>query len=324
MIFLGAFLILAGLFLSAFYTALELAVISVNRVRLLHFIKKRRKGAVLLQTITANRELYMTISLIGINISNNLVVIVATVLARSLPFMENDLAKVAVFFTGGTLFFFWAELLPKALVRTSPTRFLIYTGRLITWSKVLFSPFIVLVKILFRILPEQKMVQNQLNRKELQSLFSTYEGRRLLSDAERDMAFKLFSFNSIPLQKVMTPKKQVVAVPPGADIGAVKKQAYRSGFTRIPVLDASGRSYAGIVNVFDVLYREDDTEPVENVMRAIPSVRLDEHAYRVLPKFQSAAHRMAFVLDKAGGCVGIVTVEDLIEEIMGEIYDEFD
>lgn len=318
----GIFLV--GMIMSIFYTGLEIAVLTVNRLRLQHLVRQKVSGAASVVKIAGQQETYLTASLMGINIANNMVAMSAAYVADQWSFMSHQGTRLLVFFAGSLLFLFWAELLPKAVVRSCPTMFLLAMARPIVWSRMLFSPLLALLNWCLKRWAAPEGEQGTMSRQDLHALITSHEGRQVLSASESDMADKLFLFQHVTIQQVMVPLKQVTSVGADSPVADCLKLARATGYTRIPVRQERGGAFTGMVNVFDLIYKDSPGDSLAPYLRKVSVVNANDWAYKVLAQCQDAQERLVFVRDGAGRHVGLVTVEDLIEEILGEIYDEFD
>jgi len=324
MIALSVFLLGIGFVLSIFFTASEIAIVAVNRTRLRHLLRIGARGARRASRIAEQPESYLSSSLIGLNLSTSLVTIVATFMVRRLDWPHHPALRFTVFLLASLLYLFFAEILPKAVVRLRPTLFLIRLRLPILWSRILFAPAVSLVELVSRKFIRDRLPSGRLSRNELEALLRSAEARSALPQPEGEMANRLFAFHRVRIREVMTPRRLVVCVSESASTEEFLKLARDSGYTRLPTYRQWAGRFTGLVNVFDLLWGEKRPDTIASLVREVPTVGADDLAWEILARFQNTPHRMAFVQDASGRHIGIVTVEDLIEEILGEIRDEFD
>jgi len=141
---------------------------------------------------------------------------------------------------------------------------------------------------------------------------------------EKKMINRIFEFKSNSVESAMRPLVRVVAVPSGAKLSDAKARVAETGFSRLPVYHDRIYNIVGIVSAFDILRQPDQSEKVDNVMQPPLYTPLTKKNADLMKEMQSKGTHIAVVVDEYGAAVGIVTMEDLLEEIVGEIEDEYD
>jgi putative hemolysin len=162
---------------------------------------------------------------------------------------------------------------------------------------------------------------------ELRLLVESVEDQRKLDEDEREMIHGIFGMSARPVREVMVPRIDVVAMPRTASLGEVLDRIVSTGYSRIPLADESVDDVVGLVYAKDVLRAlragalDDPAEPIARTPYFVPDTKkVDE----LLQDLQQKRTHLAIVVDEYGGTAGIVTIEDLLEEIVGEIRDEYD
>ena len=164
---------------------------------------------------------------------------------------------------------------------------------------------------------------------ELRALVDLAESESLIEDDERRMVHSVFELGETLVREVMVPRTELVSIERYKTIRQAMTLALRSGFSRIPVTGESDDDVVGIVYLKDLarrvhINRESETDPVSTVMRPAAFVPDTKNAGDLLREMQQQRNHVAVVVDEYGGTAGIVTIEDILEEIVGEITDEYD
>jgi CBS domain containing-hemolysin-like protein len=164
---------------------------------------------------------------------------------------------------------------------------------------------------------------------ELRAMVDLAESESLIEDEERRMVHSIFELGDTLVREVMVPRTELVSIERYKTIRQAMTLALRSGFSRIPVTGESDDDIVGIVYLKDLarrvhINRESESDPVSSVMRPAAFVPDTKNAGDLLREMQQQRNHVAVVIDEYGGTAGIVTIEDILEEIVGEITDEYD
>lgn len=314
-LFAGLLLIL----LSGFYAGSETALYRANWVRLSHRAKNRAPGARDALAALETLEPSLIATLLGTNLSG----VFATLLVEryfvtQLGARSTPLAVALVVLL--TLIF--GEYLPKALARALPTRWLCTGGFLLNLSRYLFAPAILFIT---RLLPGGKT--GGLTREHLVELLAQRHSRSPSRTAPASLAARLFRFSKIRVAEAAIPIKRVKSLPGEAPAADFIRLIAEFGYSRIPVYQKTPENITGVVLAKDLLdyllkdraLKEKSPVPVRPVLRIPESTR----ALELLRRMQRAgALHLAVTVDSTGRATGIVTLEDLIEELIGEIRSE--
>jgi CBS domain containing-hemolysin-like protein len=320
--------IVAGvcLLMEMFFAATEISVISCDRIALKKSAEEGHRAARLLEAFLANKQRFLATTLVGTQLS----VVVSTVvmtyaLHRSYPvhaelYLLAGLTPVLVVF---------GEIVPKTLGQQHANwmaRRLVYP--LWAASKA-FAPLVFSLTTfstwLMRVLrlPERKIV----TREELELLLSgpaAQERPGGITEGERKMISRIFDFTATTVHDVMVPLSDVVALPETADVSACAKEIEDKQYTRLPIYKERIDRVVGTVHAFDVLKAGDPSVKLGTIARAPIFVPKSQPAVDLLVELQRSRQGMAVVVDEYGGAVGIATIEDILEEVVGEIEDEHD
>jgi putative hemolysin len=324
---------LAGcLVVQAFFAASEIALVSADDLKVRAGSEGGHARSRVLGELLTNRDRLLALTLTG----TNLATVVAAVVLTSYLHRNNKphLVYLAPFIlTPITLVL--GESIPKLLTLMKPHAFALFAARPLRFLATVLAPLLYAETLLSRLLRRLAGVPADaesvfLSREDLARLM-----RRRPSDAgapshddilpaEQLMISRIFRFSQAEARKAMVPLVGVDAVPEETSLAAAIETVRREGFSRIPVFRRRITDIVGVVHVFDLLQAPDLSRPVSDIMRPVSyfpeSMPLDE----ALVAMQRTGENLAVVVDEYGGSAGILTLEDLIEEIVGDIEDEHD
>ena len=318
---------LVSLGLSAFFSGCETGFMSVSRARL------RARGSAAtprgrrLEGLLARIEDPILTCLIGTNLFNVLgsAVVTAALAARFGP-QGEWLALLVV----STTVILWGEIVPKVLYREFPERLTLVSVPGIRVAMAIAAPLRAVLRgyvALWRRLLPAAAGGETLDRRSLASLLMT---NIVPADDDRRFAETLDRFVELagqPLSELAQPVDRLQTVPPDATVGDCLRVAAGSGFSRLPVTSEDGRVVQGYVLVRDLLFlpREDhDLAVPRRLRRSILLVDGRMDAYELFEEMRSQARQLAVITDADGNPRGLITLEDLIETVVGSIADEFD
>ncbi len=318
---------LAALVSSAFFSGCETGLMSVNRARLRgRGLDRTPRGRRLEDMLGGIEESVMT-CLIGTNVSNVLGSAVVTAALSARFGASGEWLAVAVVSTVVILF---GEILPKVLFREFPERLTLAAVPGIRLAMILVAPVRWVLRgysaLWRRVLPAAAGGET-LDRRSLAALLLT---NTLPTDDERRFAETLDRYLHLamtPLAQIARPVAELETVGPDATVGDCLRAAARSGFSRLPVTSEDGRKLQAYVLVRDLLFlsRDEHDQPVPPRLRRsllLVDGRMD--AYELFEEMRGQGRQLAVVADPHGNPEGLVTLEDLIETVVGSIDDEFD
>jgi CBS domain containing-hemolysin-like protein len=316
-------LLVVLVFLSAFFSSAEVAFLSLSESKISTMINNKRKNAKLVKKLKSDpRSLLITI-LIG----NNIVNIGAASLATVVFSYYFNSAVIGITTGVMTIIILIAgEIIPKAFASS-------YTDSLAR----LFSPFLLfLKKIFFPIIYVMDKITNlfvgqykgeKVSEEELKAMAMTGVEQGTIEKSEGAMIEKLFNLNDITAEDIMTPRVELVYILNGSSIEGCAEKIEEHGITRCLVVEENPDKVEGFVHAQDILlaFRQGrEKENVSTLIRPIVFVPKQMIINNILKEFQKRKIHIAVVLDEYGGTDGIVTLEDIIEELVGEIIDEHD
>ena len=313
------------LVLEMFFGAAELSVISADRIGLRKDAEAGSKAALLLEAFLDNKQRFLATTLFGTQLS----VVVSTVtMTYALHRVVSPQRATLYLLTCMTpLLVIFGEIVPKTIGQQSADR---WARRLVypLWgASKLFAPVVApLTKLSTAIMRKLGIVERKLvTREELEALLKTPASRRgEITEGERRMISRIFDFTDTTVDDVMVPLSDVVALAETADLSTAARQIEETQYTRFPVYRERVDRVVGTVHAFDILKAGRAEQKVGVLARAPIFVPGNQPAVDLLVELQRSRQGMAIVVDEYGGAVGIATIEDILEEIVGEIEDEHD
>lgn len=348
MAWLVVFFTLALLVLiNAFYVAAEFSTVSSRRSKLTQLASEGNSLAnILLPIVREPRKLdtYIAACQIGITASSLVVgfygqaqltpvfVPYLTQYANLSPEVAQTITAsgVLIFLTG--LQVLLGELVPKSVAIQYPEKLAMYTAIPMRWSTILFKPLIWLFngsgQLILRITGMTAIGEPVHIHKpqEIMMLFEESSAGGMLDDVERRLLLNSLQLRQLAVRQVMIPRNRMFAAPVVLNGDELLKLLAQSPYSRLPLYQDSIDEIVGIVHLKDLLclHQQSDNQNVNKAMRPVLFVPETLSVDEVFSNLQNKHYHVAIVLDEYGGTAGMVTLEDLIEEIFGELQDEFD
>ncbi|MDQ6976965.1 MAG: CNNM domain-containing protein [Ghiorsea sp.] len=320
-------LLLLLLLLSAFFSGSETALTRARRVRLRIMRKKGSKGARYAEYLLDKPERMLASILLG----NNFVNIAASSLATALflaEFGEAGILYATIAMTIIVLVF--AEVLPKTIAVAHAETIACRVAMLLTWFQRLFSPVVSLlmlgIKFLQRVLKVKEHQELAFNHQELAAMIDMSAESGVLDKAREQMLMSALQLHDIPIKSLMTPRKDIIMLDADKTVVECVEQAIRNPHSRYPVYHGDQDNLLGVVHLRDLLKIRQSETPLSRALiwTNPPYAPTNRNALAQLFEFQSKHLHMAIVVDEFGDIEGVITLEDIVEEIVGEIVDESD
>ena len=314
-------------FLSAFFSSAETAFSTVNRVRLRTLAEEDHKGAIRVLAILDQYGKMLSAILIGNNIVNLSASSVATTFAISL--WGNKAVGIAT----GILTFvvlMFGEIIPKTWAMQRAEFISLMFGPIIRLLMTILTPVIFLVDMLsnwiLRLLHISSEGNNfSITEKELKTYVDVSHEGGVIESEERALIYNVFDFGDTVAKDIMIPRIQMTTVPLSATYQELLSTFQSCMFTRIPVYDEDPDHIIGMVNIKDfILVKDKEKFSLKKILREAYYTYEYKKVSDLLMEIREKSCNIAFVLSEYGATVGMITMEDMIEELVGEIRDEYD
>ena len=320
-------LIIACIILSGYFSATETAFSTFNRIRIKTLAEKGDRKAARVLRLSENYDTLISTILIGNNIVNILATALSTLLFISLLNGDQSLGSTVstVVMTVAVLIF--GEISPKTIAKRSPDAFVFFSAPIISFFEIILFPITIIFKGWQALLSKifKKNEDEGITEEELISIIEEAEEEGDLDADEGTLIKSAIEFNDLEVSDIFTPRIDITAVSKDATKEELSDLFSESGYSRLPVYDGD------IDNVIGIVYYKDfystafaDDISIEDIVKPVIYVAKTQPINDLLKELQNKQLHMAIVLDEFGSTAGIVTLEDILEEIVGEIWDEHD
>ncbi|MGY0393886.1 MULTISPECIES: hemolysin family protein [unclassified Fusobacterium] len=326
-------LLIVLILLSGFFSASETALTSFRSTNLEKFEEsKEGKKIELLKKWLKNPNEMLTGLLVGNNVVNILASSIATVVTINIMGGTSS-SSVAIATVGMTvILLIFGEITPKIIAKNYSVQIAGVVIRIIYLLALVLKPIIKILmfisKFLARLLGiDLKDQAIMVTAEDIKSLVNVGEAEGIIEEEEKEMIHSIVGFSETTAKEVMTPRTSMLAFEGDETLDEVWDEIIENGFSRIPVYEETIDNIIGVFYVKDVLsiVKKGETNvPIKNFVRPGYFVPETKSITEILQDFRKMKVHIALILDEYGGIVGLVTIEDLIEEITGEIRDEFD
>lgn len=332
------------IFLNAFFAALEMAFISLNDAKIALMAKEGNKKAKRIEKLLKTPSKFLATIQIGITLAgflssavaaDNYVEVVGQMLYNIMPFISlNIWQTIALIVITVILSFFtlvFGELVPKRIAMKYSEKVAFLGVGVINILSIITAPAVKLLtfvtNVVSKIFGIGEHEEETVTEEEIRMMVDAGEEKGAIKGLEKEMINNVFEFNDRAVSEIMINRTEVFAVDINTTISELDKQLIQEGykFSRIPVYDETIDNIQGVVFVKDILKEHKNANTkvgklVRDTLFVLETKMIDD----VFKEMKAKKTQMAIVLDEYGGTAGIVTMEDVLEEIVGDIYDEYD
>ena len=319
---------LVCLVIYAYFSATETAFTTFNRIKIKMMAEKGDKKAQLALDLSENFDTLISTILIGNTLVNTLSASMATIFfTKLLVNMSEDLSALIASVVMTVVVLVFSELSPKTLAKNAPDKFVLFSAPIIKVVQIVLKPLTVLFSqwqnLLSKIFKPQE--ETGMTEEELISIIEEAEEDGGIDEEEGTLIKSAIEFGDLEVGDIFTPRIDITSLPITADKETVAKTFTESGYSRIPVYEGD------LDNVIGILYYKDfyslannKNVPIEEIIKPVIYVAKTQNVNDLMKELQEKQLHMAVVMDEYGSTAGIVTLEDILEEIVGDIWDEHD
>lgn len=322
------------LILSAFFSSAETAFTTINKIQIRHLKESGVKGSERVERILENQDKLLATILVGNNLVNIAASSLATIIAIDVT-KHLGAASYAIAISTGIMTFLilvFGEITPKTLAKRENEKFAIFSGGIIEFLIKVFSPIVFIITVfsraiikIFRV--DLTRVEPYITEDELKTIVNVSEEEGVLEVDEKEMIYNVFELKDTFVKEIMVQRVDIVSLEIDDSYEKVRETINRERLSRMPVYKESIDNVVGILNVKDLVLLEEDDKKTFSIKKYMRDPIYTYEFKKIMDLFKEMKNdknHMAVVLDEYGGTVGIATMEDLIEEIVGEIDDEYD
>ena len=337
----GQLIIIVVLILvNAFFAASELSILSANPIKIGLLADEGNKNAKIIQKLQENETKFLSTIQVGITLAGFFSSATAAV-SLSEGFAEtlskigvpaaSTIALVVVTLILSYFTLVFGELFPKRLALRAPEKIALAFAKPVNAIRIIFKPVVWLLsgscELLVRLFHLKPKSDDKVTEDEIKALVSTGVEDGTINSDEQELINAVFTFGDLKVRDVMTPRVNIFMINIDDSISKIRKMIKEEKYSRIPVYEDSKDNVIGILNIKDIFlslkanYTNDD---LKSILRKPLFVVENMKADTLFKKMQDTLNQVAVVIDETGSVSGYLTMEDLVEEVMGNIFDEYD
>lgn len=308
--------------LSAFFSASEIAFILSNKIKLEIKARKKNLAAQNALYFSQNPQNFFSTMLIGNNVANIAFASISAVLLSNL----FNLGEISILIISAMVLLFFGELIPKYLTREIADRFILLSSVPLRIISFIIFPFVKFISSMSSMLTKQTPsndfgINRLFNRETIDSLVKESYEAGIVDSKESDIISKVLNLGDQRVYEAMRPRTEIVGVEVNQTIDEALSIFIDSGYSKLPVYEESVDNIKGVIYSYDIFNAPENVQAITKKILFVPETK---KSFEMLNEFLSNQISIAIVVDEFGGTAGLVTMEDIIEELFGEIRDEYD
>ncbi len=311
--------------MSAYFSATETAFSTLNRIRIKNMAEKGNKKAKLVLNLSENYDSLLSTILIGNNIVNILSASLATVFF--VKYLGNDIGPSVSTAVTTIIVLIFGEITPKSIAKEMPEKFAMFSAPFLKALSIVLTPFNFIFtqwkKVLSRVIKSDD--SRTITEEELLTIVEEAEQEGGLDEDESSLIRSAIEFAELEAVDILTPRIDITGISTEATLDEIAEVFAETGYSRLPLYEETIDHIVGIIyqkDFYNKIYRSGGE--ISSIVRPALFVTKTKKIDTLLKELQSEKLHIAVVLDEYGGTVGIVTLEDILEELVGEIWDEHD
>ena len=304
-----------GIFFSILFSSLEIALISSNVFQINVWAKQGGRLSKISKGIIHKKEIFLFLILLGTTVSN----IIATTFA-TLYFLSHAWSNASIIMMISVIILIFGEILPKTFIKNHANSGLVYLSPILIVMYYLFFPLLSLI-IKLKWLEIYKDISDEEKREDLQLTFEQVDDEETMEKEQQEMISSVFDFSKTSVYKAMTPRDEMSYISSEDSLEKAMHVFIESSHSKLPVYKDNIDNIIGMIYLYDLFK---SPENLENIIKEILFIPHTKPILEIIPEFQKADHSLGIIKDKNQKTLGLITAEDIFEEIFGEFEDEFD
>ncbi|MFI3329774.1 MAG: hemolysin family protein [bacterium] len=312
--------------LSGFFSMSETVFSSVNLVRLRLNVEEGKKGAKKALYCAENFNNTLTALLIGNNIVNIGLATISVTFFAGLILNNANVANIVSTAAITIVVLICGEIIPKTLAKTYSDKLALFLGNIIYALQMVLYPFVKVFNLMQKGVQGKETNEPKVNEAELEVILDTMEEEGAIESDEVEMIQNILELNDKTIRDIMTPRVDVVFIDINQTVEQIKEIFFDTKYSRVPVYDADKDKIIGILFEREFLtnYIKNPTFNVKSILKPVTYVSTSMKVNNLIHELQKNKMHIAIVSGEYGETAGVVTMEDALEELVGEIYDEHD
>ena len=328
--------------INAFFSSAEMAIVSINKNKLKILVEEGNKKAIMLENLMKEPSKFLSTIQVGITLAGFFAsASAATGLSQYLSIYlrklgipySGQISMILITFVLSYITLVFGELIPKRIALKSSEKIALSSvGTIVTVSKI-FSPFVKFLTfstniVLTALKMKEDNIEEKVSKEELRSLVEVGREHEIINEVEKEMIENIIEFDEKVAREIMIPRTKVFLIDKNISVDELFEKKEVEVYSRIPVYEDEADNIVGILFMKDLMieaYRKGfQNVKLPEIMQEAYFVPETKNVNELFNEMQSEKKHIAILIDEYGGFSGIVTLEDLIEEVMGNISDEFD
>ncbi len=314
-------LTIIGLILSIIFSSLEIALISANKLQIDVWIKQKYKLGSITKNILENKSKYLIVTLIGTTLSNILCSTFFTVYLINNNIVSSSLTFIPI----SIIILLFGEIIPKTIIREYANIMLMILSPIMILFYYLFYP-IVFVFNKFNIFNKEiylniKSEKKNIKRQEVKHVYEQADDDILIETGEKEIISNIFEYSTKNVSEIMTPRTDISAISNQLSLDEIAHIFIDSGHSKLPVYKNNIDNVIGMIYLYDLYSKPKDLSEIIKDTLIVP---FSKPVNDLMEELKEKNLSIAIVVDEHGGTAGLVTIEDIFEELFGDFEDEFD